>query len=297
MDAPAESVEEDGREEEEDDDESMLQRARGGLMELFVVGGWVVREPSVLDEVGGRRSRLALVAAGLLAAGLGANALALWVPAEIQAAGSWHLVDWLLHPVLLPAVALGLYLRGNVGYQAERRHRAREGTRAQALAMWDEAAPQVVVVYALAALAVALLSLARLRGEEFGEEVWVEDTARSLVVCAWVLSPIAHTERLRDALGPAFESAIGAIVSLLVMQITLWLSSMGASILVAILKALLPLPPAPIEGVGVLLEIAAELGFLGLMLGYTYEKEREHFVERLMAVEEDGESESDRASS
>jgi hypothetical protein len=273
-----------------DDDLSMLVQARRGLLELAFAGRALLRDPGVLDDIGGHRARLASAAGLLVAVGVGANVLARVAPLDVEGAAGWQqLLGWVLHPALLPAIVLGLYLRQNVAFETDRRLRAQAETRQKALALWEDAAPQIVAVYAVATLAVALLATARLNGVEGGTLAdSVDDASTGLIVCVWILAPLAHARAPGLVPGLAIEAAIGAIVSLMIMHLTLMIASMGTGIVVGILVSLLPLPEASAPALSLPFTVAAALGFLALMLGYTFAVERDRFLDRLTEVEETG---------
>ena len=287
-------------------DESFSSATRHGLLDLAHTLGDLVGDPRpLLTLAGGRARGLAAIFLTLVVLGFAAHAVSSTAPrpaaeevtgADVEdvrgdsdgapAPGvgdreadddAWapRLLRTLLHPVFLPAILIGLCLRS-------RRRRSRGGgrelTAAETEAAWRGAAPEVLGAWLLAALGVGLLELARSSAQGGLDVVdLVEDVGRGIVICLWILPALGYARNGEDVVGKAFTALVGALIAIFGLKLSLAFAGFGTRILWAVLGSILPfaLPEMLVEIGDAVAAVAFQVIFLGLMLGFTWTRERE----------------------
>ena len=295
----------------DDADGNFLEMARTGLADLRTTLQHVLRQPEDLSrQIGTDAGSLVLTVGALLAAGILSFALS-WVfgaPARtdvhdpkadetIQAPqepvavdegdeDSNHgsgLIGLLLHPVLLPSLLLARYLRRHY-YKGSLKKPERELTADETLARWSEMRLHLLAVWAIAAVAVGLLTAAKLfRTRTLTIEELVDNTSTYLAICVWVLTPLAFSSGLDEAFSQLIEATFVVFFTILAMKFSLMIASWFSGILWSFLVGLTPfvLPLWIKSLVDTTLTLGAELFFLTYLLGYVWLKERTQFALRV----------------
>jgi len=291
-----------------------LEMARTGLTDLRATLQHVLHEPEGPSrQIGTDAGSLMLTVGALLAAGILSFALS-WTfgaPAEtdtpdpvagetietVRAPGDpvavdededkgGHgrgLIDLLLHPVLLPSLLLARYLRRHY-YTGSLENPARELTADETLARWSEMRLHLLSVWVIAAVAVVLLTAAKLYwSRELTPDELVDDSSTYLAICVWVLTPLAFSNGPGQAFSKLIEATFAVFFTILGMKFSLMIASWFSALLWNFLGGLIPfeLPLWIKSVVDTTLTIGAELFFLSYLLGYVWLKERTQFALRV----------------
>lgn len=270
-------------------DGSVLESARDGLQDLARSLRALALSPRPLAALtGGGLRGVAVVALVLVALGAASYGWADRAPAPPPEAGArweewkgdfqWTTIRLSLGPAFLVAVLLGLRLRALRGPAiAPAGDRPRERTRAETRSAWAAAAPDVAAVWVLAAAGVALLELSRSAARGLDAVELVGDAGKGLVVCLWLLPAVALSTNVGEAWERGFSALFGALFAILGLRLTLAFAGMGTKILWTILGSVLPfaLPELVVRVGNAVADLAAQVVFLALMLGFTWARERE----------------------
>ena len=186
------------------------------------------------------------------------------------------------HPVLLPAVIVGAYLRRYLGISSAgaRTGERRELSTEEVASAWHATAPHLLAVWIVAAFAVLMLTVGKLAATgELGPVEIVDKFSSYCILLLWVLTPLTYARDTTSAVGSCVEAAFTAFVVLLVLKITMIATSAATHFFWTAFGWVVPfvVPEwirAPFDA---LASIGAELFFFTLILGYTWTKTREHF--------------------
>lgn len=266
---------------------SRIETARVGLRDLAKTVGQVLRNPwAFQQQIGSDFGSLVVnlglllsvgVAAIVLSPGLASSADELTTQETTE-----RLVSLLLHPVLLPAFLLARYLRRHY-YTGSLKNPARELSAQETLGRWEEMRLHLLAVWFVAGIAIFVLSAARLlRESTLSATELVDDSSTYLAVCIWILTPLAFSKDVSQAISTIIGGAIAVFLTVLFMKLSLLITNWASGLLWMLVGKLIPFElPAFIMGtVDTVLAISAELFFLAHLLGYTWLKERTQFALR-----------------
>ena len=271
-------------EEEGLDLETMRGRARDGLRDLVHALPSTERLRGALVRAGADPGRLARVASMLIGIAVVAclvGASGLLAPdatGEARLRGVLWVPFLLAHPIPVTALCLGLYLRGHLGRVGEGEHR--ELSTAEARDGWQRTSPHMAAVWVLCATSVVLLTAARLLATgSLGPVGLVDASATSLLVCLWILTPLAYARGRSAVLESAVEAAVTMLVAVVVLKVTLFFTNLATRAFWWLVReyVALPVPEWLQVTTSALAAVGAEVFFLGVLLGYTWSKNREHY--------------------
>lgn len=192
-----------------------------------------------------------------------------------------RLADILIHPVLIPTVLFGIYLRRNLIPSTEdsASTRIRELDRKEGATKWAEVAPHELAVWIVLATCVSLLTLTHLLVTgELTAIRFVEDLVPGILVALWLLTPIAYSPDLSSVVGGCIEAVINLALAIFTIKLTLALTNFMAGLLWGVLTTLIPIEFAewikePFEAITT---IMAELLLGALFVGYRWSKAQEY---------------------
>ena len=270
----------------EDDGDHTWKSARAGafvgLSDMVVAARHMADLPKAVEESQTTMQRflqLAAVVLGAAIAGGTLKALLLSLSNSIDSI-SWiaMFVNVLFYPFVIPAVLVGIYLRVLV---QRGEAQARDFTAAEAEENWTKVAPHLLALWAVCWLAVLLLTLLQsVPSIEMGILGRTSGVTTSLIICVWMLLPIAHSHDVESLVGSAFESAITAAVSIFTIKISLYVTNLVNDAMFGVLAKLLPfeIPERLQEIISALINIGAEVFFVAVLLGYAWSKTRQQFM-------------------
>ncbi len=183
-----------------------------------------------------------------------------------------------LYPVVIPAVFVGIYLR-LLARRGEAQ--ARDFTTAEAEANWRKVAPHLLALWVLCLTAVSLLTwFQSVPQSDLGIIGRTGGVTNSFIVCVWMLLPIANSHDVKTMVGSAFEAGTTAVISILVIRVTLYVTDQITDALWGVLAALLPfaIPEALMVIVEFFIDIGAELFLMAVLLGYAWSRTRQQFM-------------------
>lgn len=227
-----------------------------------------------LRMVGGGARQLRFLLASLVTVGAGACLLV----AYGSGLEPFH-PPGLVHPILIPFLIAGLYLR-RLCVPRDPTDR-REIAAAEVKEAWRGFAPHLLAVWIAVLIGVGLLTGAATMAEgSVSVTAWLEDFAVNATITLWILTPLVYSRRLSDAIGPILEVGITVFFSVVMLKITLYFIPQGFHFGFDFLSSILRLEIADwlVGWINNVVEIAAGLFFLTIMLGYGWVKAREQFV-------------------
>ncbi|MEO0996439.1 MAG: hypothetical protein AAFX58_02865 [Pseudomonadota bacterium] len=261
-----------------DDDEkytwkTVKRRAFFGLADLFDTVGNIKKLPMAVQESQATMHsfwRLVYVVLGTCAA------VGLLHGVAIELLGT--VARLVLYPVVIPAVFVGIYLRLLV---RKGEAQARDFTAAETEANWRKVAPHLLALWVLCLIAVSLLTwFQSVPQADLGIIGRTGGVTNSFIVCVWMLLPIANSHDVKTMAGSAIEAATTAAISILVIRVSLYVTDQITDALWGALAALLPfaIPEALMVIVEFLIDIAAELFLMAVLLGYAWSRTRRQFM-------------------
>jgi len=188
------------------------------------------------------------------------------------------LVGWILHPMIVPALICGIWLRRRLP-ELGQGGPARELTQAESEYAWRRFAPYLAGLWMFAGAAVLLVTSARFWNGSHDVVKFIEGSTRSLIICVWVLAPLGYARTFADGVGEAFSAALSIFIALIMMEIMLMVAGLGNRVIWSIITMLIPFEfPAIVRDiVGGALDAGAAIGFIVLMTGYCWHKQHERF--------------------
>ena len=257
-------------------------RALTGLSDMAAAARNIEALPTAVEESQTTMDKfwqlVAVVIGAAIAAGaLKATLLALLSP---ESSLSWlsSLVNGLLYPFVIPAVLVGIYLRVLMKRGAQQ---ARDFTAAEAEQNWIKVAPHLLALWALCWVAIVLLTwLQSVPSADLGFLGRTDGVTTSLVICVWMLLPIAESRDSHTLFKSAFESAINAAVAIFTIKLSLWVTNLITDALLGILTGLLPFHfPEPMQKlISAVINFGAEVFFVAVLLGYAWSRTRQQFM-------------------
>ena len=201
--------------------------SKKGLRDLRRAAFDLPRLPESVAAVGGDMVRLGSVAMVVIGIALAFIVVAAFghatpvIPEGESVSWTWTLLLLPLHPVILPTLAMGWYLRRHLlgGDETVRR----ELTRDEAGKAWNESAPHLLAVWIIILSGVLLLTFARLMAkDELSAVALVDKAATSGLIALWVITPLTYARDMPSAIGSSIEAAITVVVSVFVMKMTMF---------------------------------------------------------------------------
>ena len=102
----------------------------------------------------------------------------------------------------------------------------------------------------------------------------------SLIICVWMLLPIAHSHDVETLFSSAFESGTNAVVSIFTIKLSLYVTNMVTDALLGVVASLLPFefPEWLRELISSIVNFGAEVFFVAVLLGYAWSRTRQQFM-------------------
>ena len=193
---------------------------------------------------------------------------------------SWPatVLDIVFYPFVIPAVLVGTYLR--VLLRRGEQH-ARDFTTSEAEENWIVVAPHLLALWGLCWLAIVLLTwLQSVPSVELSFLGRTDGVVTSLIICVWMLLPIAHSHDVESLFESGFESAITAAVSIFTIKLTLYLTNMLTDAIIGIVTSIIPIeiPQWLLDVTSKLINFGAEVFFVAVLLGYAWSRTRQQFM-------------------
>ena len=182
-----------------------------------------------------------------------------------------------IYPVFIPAVFVGIYLRVLVRKGEEQ---ARDFTVAEAEENWHKVAPHLLALWALCWTAVSLLTwLQTVPQADVSFLGRTSGVTTSLIICVWMLLPIANSRDVKTLFSSAFEAGITAAVSIFAITISLYVTDQITDALWGVLAAILPfvIPETLMAIINFFINAGAEVFFVAVLLGYAWSRTRHQF--------------------
>ena len=158
---------------------------------------------------------------------------------------------------------------------------ARDFTAAEGAQNWTKVSPHILALWGLCWIAIVLLtwvqSVPDIEVQFLGRTSGV---MTSFIVCVWMLLPIANSSDIETLLGSAFESGITAVVSILTIKLSLYVTNLMTDWLWELLLQLLPfgIPEGLQRVISFLINFGAKVFFISVLLGYAWSRTRAQFM-------------------
>ena len=221
---------------------------------------------------------MAVVLGAAIAAGAAKAILLAILSASDSMAWLASIINVLFYPFVIPAVFVGVYLRVLL---QRGEAQARDFTAAEAEANWIKVAPHLLALWALCWMAVVLLTwLQSVPSADLGFLGRTSGVTTSLIICVWMLLPIAHSHDVETLFKSAFESGLTAAVSIFTIKLSLYLTNLVTDAMLGVLTSLLPIdiPERLQEIISSIISFGAEVFFVGVLLGYAWSRTRQQFM-------------------
>ncbi len=193
---------------------------------------------------------------------------------------SWfsHITTVVLYPSFIPAVLVGVYLRA---LMKKAETQSRDFTASEAEDNWTLVAPHLLTLWGLCYVAVVILTwLQVVPSADLPFLGRTSGVSTSFIICVWMLLPIAQSRDVESLLASAFESGIAAVVSIFTITISLYVTNLITDSLWSVAAALVPfdIPETLQRIINSIINIGAEVFFLGVLLGYAWSRTRQQFM-------------------
>ncbi len=221
---------------------SSRARAFAGLLDMGDSARRIAALPTAVEESQTTMQRFwqlvaVVLGAAIVGAAVKAILLALLNSGEST---SWltTMMDIVFYPFVIPAVLVGIYLRVLLERGEEQ---ARDFTAAEAEENWIKVAPHLLALWALCWIAVLLLTwLQSVPSADLGFLGRTSGVTTSLIICVWMLLPIAHSHDVETLFKSGFESGITAAVSIFTIKLSLYVTNLVTDALLGALARMLP---------------------------------------------------------
>ena len=183
-----------------------------------------------------------------------------------------------LYPFVMPAVLVGVYLRA---LMKKAEAQSRDFTAAEAEGNWALVAPHLLALWGLCYMAVLLLTwLQAVPSTDLPFLGRTSGVSTSFIVCVWMLLPIANSRGVESLFSSAFESGITALVSILMITISLYVTNLMTDVIWQFAASILPfdIPEALQRIINGIINFGAEVFFLAVLLGYAWSRTRQQFM-------------------
>ena len=264
----------------EDDDayswNAARRRALDGLQDLFATATNMQQLPRAVEESQTTMKRfwqlvflvigVAVVAGFLLMVLLGTEG---WLTSIARIA---------FYPPIMPAVFVGVYLRA---LMRKAEQQSRDFTAAEAEDNWTLVAPHLLALWALCYVAVLMLTWQQtVPSADLPFLGRTDGVSTSFIICVWMLLPIANSRGIDALFSSALESGITALVSILTIRISLYLTNLATDALWSVAASLLPfsIPETLQQLINGIINFGAKVFFLAVLLGYAWSRTRQQFM-------------------
>ena len=261
---------------------SSRARAFVGLSDMAVSARHIAALPTAVEESQTTMEKFWQLVAVVLGAAIAAGAVKAMLFALLISDGStsWlaSIINVLFYPFVIPAVLVGVYLR--VLMRRGEEH-TRDFTAAESEENWIKVAPHLLALWALCWMAVVLLTwLQSVPSADLGFLGRTSGVTTSLIICVWMLLPIAHSHDVETLFKSAFESGIAAAVSIFTIKLSLYVTNLITDAVLGVLTNLLPFEiPEWLQGlISSIINFGAEVFFVAVLLGYAWSRTRQQFM-------------------
>ena len=255
---------------------SARRRALDGLRDIVATAGDIRQLPRAVEESQTTMERFRqlvyLVIGVTMVAGLLLMALA--------GTDGWltTLTRIAFYPPVMPAVLVGVYLRA---LMKKAESQSRDFTAAEAADNWTLVAPHLLALWALCYVAVLFLTwMQTVPSADLPLLGRTSGVSTSFIICVWMLLPIAQSRGVDTLLSSGLESGINALVSILTIRISLYVTNLMTDALWGLAASLLPfdIPEALQRVINAVIKVGAEVFFLAVLLGYAWSRTRQQFM-------------------
>ena len=261
---------------------SSRARAFAGLSDMAVAARHIAALPTAVEESQTTMEKFWQLVAVVLGAAIAGGAVKAVLLALLSSdeSTSWleSIINILIYPFVIPAVLVGVYLRV---LMQRGEAQARDFTAAEAEANWIKVAPHLLALWALCWMAVVLLTwLQSVPSADLGFLGRTSGVTTSLIICVWMLLPIAHSHDVETLFKSAFESGITAAVSIFTIKLSLYVTNLITDALLGVLTSLLPfeIPERLQQLISSVINFGAEVFFVAVLLGYAWSRTRQQFM-------------------
>lgn len=261
---------------------SARARAFAGLADMAVSARHIAALPAAVEESQTTMQKFWQLVAVVLGAAIAAGVMKALLFYLLGSDGSMSwlaaIVNVLFYPFVIPAVLVGIYLRVLMQRGEEQ---ARDFTAAEAAQNWVRVAPHLLALWALCWMAIVLLTwLQTVPSADLGLLGRTDGVTTSLIICVWMLLPIAHSQDVETLFKSAFESGITAAVSIFTIKLSLYLTNLLNDVVLGMLAGLLPfdIPERLQQIISSIVNFGAEVFFVAVLLGYAWSRTRQQFM-------------------
>ncbi len=261
---------------------SSRARAFVGLSDMAVSARHIAALPTAVEESQTTMKKFWQLVAVVLGAAIAAGAAkaVLFALLSSDESTSWlaSIINVVFYPFVIPAVLVGIYLRVLTQRGEEQ---ARDFTAAEAEENWIKVAPHLLALWALCWMAVVLLTwLQSVPSADLGFLGRTDGVTTSLIICVWMLLPIAHSHDVETLFKSAFVSGITAAVSIFTIELSLYLTNLVTDTALGFLTDLLPFefPERLQQLISSVINFGAEVFFVAVLLGYAWSRTRQQFM-------------------
>jgi len=261
---------------------SARARAFAGLSDMAASARHIATLPVAVEESQTTMDKFWQLVAVVLGAAFAGGAVKALLLALLNSdeSTSWlaSMINVIFYPFVIPAVLVGIYLRVLMQRGEEQ---SRDFTAAEAEANWVKVAPHLLALWALCWMAIVLLTwLQSVPSADLGFLGRTSGVTTSLIICVWMLLPIAHSHDVETLFKSGFESGIAASVSIFTIKLSLYLTNLATDALLGVLTSMLPfeIPERLREFISSIINIGAEVFFVAVLLGYAWSRTRQQFM-------------------
>jgi len=264
----------------EDDDayswNAARRRALDGLKDIFVTAVDMRQLPHAVEESQTTMERFTQ----LVFLVIGLAVVAGFLLMALHGTEGWftNITRIAFYPPIMPAVFVGVYLRA---LMKKAEQQGRDFTAAEAEDNWTLVAPHLLALWALCYVAVLLLTwLQTVPSADLPFLGRTSGVSTSFIICVWMLLPIANSRGVNSLISSAFESGITALLSILAITISLYVTNLITDALWGVLASLMPfdIPEALQRLINGIINVGAEVFFLAVLLGYAWSRTRQQFM-------------------
>jgi hypothetical protein len=254
---------------------SARRRALDGLRDIFDTAANIRALPRAVEESQTTMERFKQ----LVYLVIGVAVIAGFLQGALPGTESWlaNIIRLAFYPPVAPAVLVGVYLRA---LMKKAETQGRDLTAAEAEDNWTLVAPHLLVLWVLCYVAVLLLTWVQaVPSVDLPFLGSTSGVSTSFIICVWMLLPIAHSRGVNSLFSSALESGIAALVSILTIRISLYITNLFTDVLWNVAASLVPfdIPEALQRVVSGIINIGAAVFFLAVLLGYAWSRTRQQF--------------------
>ena len=258
------------------------RRAFGGLADMLSAARNIAALPTAVKESQTTMQRFWQLVGVVLVVAISAGVVQTIIFALLGSDGStsWlaTTVKVIFYPFIIPAVLVGVYLRVLVRKGEEE---GRDFTTVEAEENWTLVAPHLLALWMLCWLAVLLLTWVQsVPSTDLPFLGRTSGVTTSLVICVWMLLPIANSKSVETLFRPALDAAITAGVSIFTIKLSLYLTNLMTDVMWGIVTSILPfdIPERLQQIINSVINVGAEVFFVAVLLGYAWSRTRQQFM-------------------